>query len=106
MKLTQRKILWSLTGAFLCVNAAIYTRPNEVRTFLQNAAQKIENVKDGVVITFDADHDGCAGEQMCMSVGGYLKSIISPTPLSREESERLPSFTGERYPADPFQHRI
>lgn len=85
--------------------------PDEVRHVSQQGENNIQSAFDSSVRALDFDKNGCIqkldGIEICMSVEGYLKSIISKDGLSVEEARELPSFKGsEEIDIDYMRYRV
>jgi len=110
MKSTGRNITY--TAAFIAYSAAGFSLiyPEIARPIVLDSLNELNNGKDSVIQLLDTNADGCIQtplqQDFCISAGGYLKAIISETPLTQEETQNLPSFIGEPYPASPFDFSI
>ena len=72
----------------------------------QKLEYNIRNLEQTIATISPRCLDSKGAHWSCPSVAEYLKSRISEEPLSVEETENLPSFTGEEYPAPPFIFQI
>jgi len=101
--------LRALIAATIGVGICLYAFPEPTVRTISNGFNTAAAARDQAIITLDHDNDGCVSlsdAALCVSVGAYLKSIISEEALSPEEARNLPSFIGEPYPAPPFINRI
>lgn len=84
--------------------------PEITASVVRGIMNDFNNGRDATIQLLDKNADSCIRTPLqhdfCVSVGGYLKAIISETPLTQEETENLPSFIGEPYPASPFSFSI